>query len=231
LAFARSSRAGEAARAGAPAEKHGVRALGQRVYSARATKRPDAAVVYLHGICGRAENGCPHFTGAGAWLVCPQANVDCPNGGSSWGGGPWDKLATVERAEARVRAGEAEAPPRARVLVGFSQGAFTAVELARAYPGRFPRLLLAGAHVKVSARDLRAWGVERIAFTAGAYDDAYPTLRETAWNLDNEGFPVRFGSLGKVGHVYIAEDGTDDALTALTEWLLESTRSAPRPGA
>jgi hypothetical protein len=161
-------------------------------------------VVYLHGIHGRAENGCPYFRdGARAlgWLVCPEANaVEAP--GFTWAGSPRDVRAIVARAEQAT--GAADASPG--VLVGFSQGAYVALDLVHVRLGSYRGLVLLGAAVAPSAADLRAAGVTRVVLGAGTRDGSYAPLLATAARLRREGVDVRFVSLGAVGHTYAAED-------------------------
>src|SRR5205814_9579966 len=119
-----------------------------------AAARP--AVVYLHGMCGEPQNGCPWFAeGASSfgWLVCPRANATCgtPGVGSptgpSWSGSPAERRATVDAAlaaAAREHPNEIDLGART-VLVGFSQGAYLALDLALATPAKYKGLLLIGA--------------------------------------------------------------------------------------
>jgi pimeloyl-ACP methyl ester carboxylesterase len=179
-----------------------------------------ATFVYLHGICGLTVNGCPHFDDAPGWLVCPQANTVCSNGGSAWGGSTSDKAAVVDRALDAARAQWPESAAAPVILVGFSQGAYVAMDVARARPGRYAGLLLLGADTSSTAR-LRASRVPRVALVGGAYDMMSPKMRASAVDLARVGVPARFESLGAVGHTYVAEDGTDDVLTSMLDWLTE----------
>lgn len=167
----------------------------------------DLTVVYLHGIHGRAENGCPYLR-AGAseigWLVCPEANMpDAP--GFTWAGSAMDKRAIVERAERAAHARGAD-PSAPGVVVGFSQGSYVALELVRAGLGRYRGLVLLAADVAPTAAELRGAGVSRVALGAGDRDAASLPLRRTVERLAAEGFEARFVSLGAVGHTYTAED-------------------------
>jgi dienelactone hydrolase len=180
-----------------------------------------ATFVYLHGVCGLTTNGCGHFAAAPGWLVCPQANATCANGGSSWGGSVEDKIASVDRAldAAHVRWPESARAPV--VLVGFSQGAYVAMDIARAQPGRYAGLLLLGADTGGGALSrLRAAGVPRVALVCGAYDMMFPKMRDTPRALAPFGVSARFASLGRVGHTYVGEE-SDEVLTSMLAWLVE----------
>jgi pimeloyl-ACP methyl ester carboxylesterase len=222
--FPRVARAGNGARASEANEGAGrVVALvgGPRpVFGAAPADPPRARAtfVYLHGVCGLTVNGCGHFAGAPGWLVCPQANAPCAGGGSSWSGSVEDKLAVVDGAldAAHARWPESEGFPV--VLVGFSQGAYVAVDVASARPGRFAGLLLLGADTEHAVDRLRASRVARVGLACGAYDMMFPRMRGTPRAL-GAGVDARFASLGAVGHTYAAADGTDDALTSLLAWV------------
>jgi predicted esterase len=192
----------------------------------RAGVPPRALFVYLHGLCGLTENGCPHFDGAPGWLVCPQANVRCQGGGSAWGGSIDDKLAVVDSAVAAARTRWSDAASAPVVLVGFSQGAYVAMDAARARPGAFAGLVLLGADTANAAERLRASRVERVALACGALDIMFPKMQGTPHALVSAGVASRFESLGHVGHTYVAADGTDTVLTSLLTWVAAGREGA-----
>ena len=175
-------------------------------------------VVYLHGVHGRAENGCPWLRDGASevgWLVCPEANERLPNGTFSWAGTVVDQHAVVARAERAAQAHGAD-PGSAGVLVGFSQGAYVALDLVRARLGRHRGLVLIGADVAPSREVLLAAGVDRIVLAAGDLDGASLPMRRAAERLLREGMNVRFLSLGRVGHSY--ETPEKDALRDAIAW-------------
>jgi pimeloyl-ACP methyl ester carboxylesterase len=169
-------------------------------------RKGELTVVYLHGIHGRAENGCPYLR-AGAseigWLVCPEANLpEAP--GFTWAGSAADKRAIVARAEQAAHARGAD-PNAPSVLVGFSQGSYVALELVRAHLGRYRGLVLLGADVEPSAAELSSAGVERVVLASGDRDAPRAALERAAERLRRQGVEARFVSLGAVGHTYAAE--------------------------
>lgn len=171
------------------------------------TTRP-LTVVYLHGIHGRAENGCPWLRDGASeigWLVCPSANAPLANGTFSWGGTVAEQRAVVARAERAAQAEGADAEG-ANVLVGFSQGAFVALDLVRARLGRYRGLVLIGADVEPARASLDQAGVGRIVLAAGALDASFGPLQRAAARLRREGMDVRFVDLGRIGHTYQTTD-------------------------
>lgn len=167
-------------------------------------------VVYLHGMRGRAENGCPWLRSGASelgWLVCPRAARDEGNGAASWGGDVLEQSAIVTRA---LRAAEEQgASSSAGVAVGFSQGGYVALDLVKTHLAHFRGLvLIAAPEAHPSAQKLREAGVERVALASGQLDAAYAPLVEDAKRLAREGMNVRFYDLGRVGHTYVAEETT-----------------------
>lgn len=188
-----------------------------------ATLSRPLTVVYLHGIHGRAENGCPWLSGGSreiGWLVCPEANEHLSNDTFSWAGTVADQRAVVARAE---RAAQAEGADResAGVLVGFSQGAFVALDLVHAKLGRYRGLVLIAANVQPTRAMLASAGVDRVVFAAGDLDAASEPMKRAAEQLRREGMDVRFVSLGRIGHSYQTTE--KEALGDAIAWAGRST--------
>lgn len=223
IAFtARAAGAGSARRQALPSTERTPRSAGVRAkysatpttidaeghpllaYPPRAKDEKAITVVYLHGIHGLPQNGCPWLREGASevgWLVCPAASSPLPNGTFSWGGPLADQHAVVARAErAAQRAGADGAS--ANVLVGFSQGSYLAVDLVNHHLGSYRGLVLLAADVELSAAALREAGVTRVALGAGQLDGSYAPLRRTAERLRSDGLDVRFVDLGAIGHTY-----------------------------
>ena len=180
-------------------------------------------VVYLHGIHGRAENGCPWLREGSSelgWLVCPEANEHLANDTFSWAGTAAAQRAVVARAERAARAQGAD-PESASVLVGFSQGAFVALELTARHLGHYRGLVLIGADVAPSRAMLDASGVNRIVLAAGDLDGASASMKRAAEHLRREGMDARFVSLGRIGHSY--ETTEKEALRDAIVWAGSSS--------
>jgi predicted esterase len=175
-------------------------------------------VVYLHGIHGRAANGCPWFRPGASdvgWLVCPKGVEQDENGTASWGGDVFKQGAVVASAlRAAQQRGASDEPG---VVVGFSQGGYVALDLVRAHLGHFRGLvLLAAPEAHPSATRVTPASLSFCALGAGSLDAAYAPLVEDAKRLANEGIETRFVDLGRVGHTYIAEH--PEALRAAIAW-------------
>jgi predicted esterase len=175
-------------------------------------------VVYLHGVHGRAENGCPWFRSGASelgWLVCPEGIERDANGTASWSGDVLAQGAVVSRALRTAEANGASIAPG--VAIGFSQGGYVALDLVKTKQARFRGLvLIAAPEAHPSAQKLRDAGVVRVALAAGALDLAYAPLIEDTKRLQREGIEARFFDLGRIGHTYAAEDTS--TLRAAVAW-------------
>ena len=183
-------------------------------------------VVYLHGIHGLPANGCPWLRSGASelgWLVCPEANAQLSNGTFSWGGTVASQRVVVARAEQAAVANGAD-PAAANVLVGFSQGAYVALDLVHARLGRYRGLVLIGADVTPSRAMLEASGVSRIVLAAGDLDGASAPMKRATERLVREGMDARFVSLGPIGHSY--ETTEKEALRDAIVWSGTSPSSS-----
>ena len=103
-------------------------------------------IVFLHGMCGHAMGYAQSFQFSAARhgrIVAPQADIVC-------GKGPWakwsnDLSALHERIENAFIALGDQPPIDDMLVIGYSQGATRAVELARKYPQQYSRLISIGA--------------------------------------------------------------------------------------
>ena len=177
---------------------------GAIVYPAR-SPGAHAVTVVLHGMCSEPVRACRHFAEqvtASQHLICPRASRRCDGGGSIW-----PQLGFAAQVERAVARGEAALEGRideasGRTLIGYSLGAFRALELAEQSGGRYPRLMLIGAKILPSLRRLRENGVERLLLSAGAWDMMHDHMQREARRLERAGFETRFLGLGPVGHVF-----------------------------
>lgn len=198
LVFARAARADDAWFELEP----GSGELGVVVYPARGPG-PHRVTVLLHGMCGEPRNTCPHFAPQVTereHLICPRASQRCEGGGASFAsiGLSTQVERAVQRAEASL--GDRVDGSRGRTLIGYSLGAFRALELAQRGGGKYPRVMLLGARINASPRLLRDSGVERLLLSAGAFDMTYEHMQREAQRVARGGLRARFLGLGRVGH-------------------------------
>lgn len=167
-----------------------------------AAKKDAPLVVYLHGVHGRAENGCPFMrTGPEAgWLVCPEPKVK-DGEGWSWSGRVQKDDVIVANAIKATRS-----TATTRVAVGFSQGAYLTVDLLKKNKESFQSVVLLGASVDPDAKMLKQRGVKRVVLGASKDEPWHDALQKNVTKLQRAGIDARFVSLGHVGHMYIGED-------------------------
>lgn len=205
----------------------GARAV---AYPALASAQKKAPIVYLHGICGAPDRGCDALAAEATRFgpfVCPRANTAC-GANNTWSGDPFKQLDTVDRAMDLVAEQTRGALDvgRAGILVGFSQGAYAAVPLVLARPGRFRALLLVGANVHIEPKRLLAAGVTRVVLAAGQFDGTHAAMRKIDAGLQHSGLESRFVDLGPVGHTYEPSIERTDAMHDAWTWLDEADEVA-----
>jgi pimeloyl-ACP methyl ester carboxylesterase len=175
-------------------------------------------IVFLHGMCGHGlgyAQAFPRAAAAHGTLIAPQADVSC--------GGPWSKwsanLVDLDRriAEAFAFAGRAE-PLRDVWVIGLSQGATRAADLARKWPERYTHLVGIAAPTAIRVGELR--GLRAAVMMAGDRDRR-DVMQQSQRALRTTGVPALFllmpeaphGSLGRAPETTMAE-----ALTFLSAY-------------
>jgi predicted esterase len=189
------------------------------------------AIVYLHGMWASPEDSCGYFEHAATpfgFLVCPRGNAPL-NDGRMWAG----SYATVApQVHAALDAAAAMGPGKldrsgGGTMMGFSNGAYFAVEVAASEPGRWTGLVLISMRLELDVPRLRTAGVHRIVLAAGEHDASYASMKALAERTDAAGLPTRFISLGPVGHQF--PDDMDARMCDAVAWVRESdpARCAP----
>lgn len=185
---------------------------------------PQAPVVYLHGMWATPEDSCPlleHAATAHGFLVCPRGNSPSPGEGRMWTGTYATVAPSLHAALATASAlspGEMDRNAGG-TLVGYSNGAYFAAEIAVHEPGRWTGLVLLSMRVDLDADRLRAAGVRRVVLAAGDRDGSRDVMRAQADRLTAAGFPARFMSLGDVGHELPVPPGIDATLAEALAWV------------
>jgi pimeloyl-ACP methyl ester carboxylesterase len=208
------------AQATAPSELAETRDEPGVVFYPSDNSEPAGVAVVLHGMCGQPANACRHFASQvtrDQHLICPRARQRCLGGGSSW---PQAGFAQqIERAVLRVTSvlGERVDATEGRTLVGYSLGAFRALELAEQGAYDYRRVMLIGARIFPDQKRLREGGVERLLLSAGSWDMMNAHMQAETRRLARGGFPIRFLGLGPVGHAFTAS--FQQYLPEALDWL------------
>jgi predicted esterase len=161
-------------------------------------------IVYLHGMWASPEDSCGFFEHAASpfgFLVCPRGNAPLGDG-RMWKG----TYATVApqvhaalEATARQWAGKLDGAGGG-TMMGYSNGAYFAAEMAASEPGRWTGLVLLSMRLDLDVARLRAAGVRRMVLGAGDQDAARESMRTQAERANAAGLATRFVSLGPGGH-------------------------------
>jgi predicted esterase len=152
-------------------------------------------------------------------LICPRASRRCDGGGSTWPQSGFE--AQIEQAVQRAQAalGASVDETQGRTLIGYSLGAFRALELAQHGAGKYPRVMLIGAKISANQQLLRRNGVERLLLSAGSWDMMHEHMRRESERLLRRGFSTRFLGLGPVGHAFTPS--LAEYLPQALRWLKE----------
>jgi predicted esterase len=194
------------------------------VYPPSTGGSPRSLLLMLHGMCDPPENECPTFAGeatADRFLLCPRATMRCDGGGTIWNGQPELRDQAVEDAVRRVTAAlPGEVATTGHTLVGFSLGAFAAVDVAQRQKGRWKTLVLLGAKIEPDAKLLAEAGIRSVVLGAGQRDMMNAHMRRVTERLQKKGIRARFFSMGDVGH-WFAPD--------MDRWLRDALAWAEQP--
>ncbi len=187
---------------------------------------PHAPIVYLHGMWATPEDSCPlleHAATARGFLVCPRGNSPSEPEGRMWTGTYASVAPSVHAALAIASALSPGTLDRSAggTLVGYSNGAYFAAEIAMHEPGRWTGLVLLSMRLDLDADRLRAAGVHRVVLAAGDRDGAVAAMRAQAERLSAAGLPARFMSLGDVGHDLPVPPGIDGVLAEALAWVAQ----------
>ena len=156
-----------------------------------------ARLVFLHGMCGHGLGYAQSFQFTAARrgkLIAPQGDKPCHGPWASWTG-------DLEALDARIvdtfrRLGEAD-PIDDIVVIGYSQGAMRAEDLARLRPERYTRLVLIASPRVSSARGFDL--VRSTVMMAGGRD-RQDLMKQSTKVLARAGIPSTFIVLPQATH-------------------------------
>lgn len=113
-------------------------------------------IMFLHGRGGNPAEDCRKWARVGTqlgWVVCPQGPEDRGNGARAWNNSVPAGKAITESAITALRAKfKGRVQSRNNILIGFSEGAFIAMQLGVHDPARWSRWLI------LAANDQYWWG-------------------------------------------------------------------------
>ncbi len=187
----------------------------------RGEPRGPARIVFLHGMCGHGLGYAQAFQFSAAkkgTLIAPQGDVSC--------GGVWSKwsanlAALDERITETFQAMGAPEPGGDVVIIGMSQGATRAVELARKFPERYTRLIAMAGPTALKRGELSRL---RGAVLMAGERDRRDLMLASQRALLASGVPATFMLIPGAAHGAMGPTPESTMNTAL-EWLWQNSRS------
>ncbi len=173
----------------------------------RKSMRP--ILVYLHGRGNDPEADCRHWAPVArrfGWLICPSGPV-AHNSGRAWNNSwPSGQHAVMGSIHALREKFGRRVQLFGNTLIGFSEGAFVAMNVGVREPHTFNRWLILGA-------DTSYWGgsglealkdaqnrVRRVVLITGARDQVVEDTRKVAGWLEGARVPLRLQTPGDLAH-------------------------------
>ena len=159
------------------------------------------------------------------FLVCPRGNAPLGDGGSGYKMWTGDYASVAPTIHAALDAADALAPGKRSgqggTLIGYSNGAYFAAEVACSEPGRWTGLVLLSMHLELDATRLARAGVTRVVLAAGDRDEARASMQSLAARLNQDRgtapLEARYMSLGDVGHSFPSDMGA--RMCAAIAWV------------
>lgn len=190
---------------------------------------PGATVVYLHGFCGdprRIDEWAPTAQ-RHATVVAIYGDAPCRNRPGRYRFTADMKYLDyrIRRALGSVGKGLGRSLDGPIVLVGYSEGAQRAEDLAWVYPDRYRRVALMSGPATPSFLKLR--GAARVAVTRGGREYRR-NYRISAEQIERGGVEARYFELPKAAHGEFGPDAPR-VMGTLFDWLLASAADRQNP--
>jgi predicted esterase len=167
-------------------------------------------IMYLHGRGGNPAEECRKWARVGTqfgWVVCPSGPEDRGGGGRGWSnsvpGGKQVTDATLQALRAKYKR---RVQLRGNLLIGFSEGAFIAMQLGIHDPSTWSRWLI------LAANDQYWWGdapqlldddkkkLRRVYLLTGESDEVAPNTRRVGDMLKTHKIPYKMRIVPGMGH-------------------------------
>lgn len=203
----------------------------------RMSMRP--IVVYLHGRGGDAQADCRRWSRVArrfGWLLCPSGPTP-HNAGRSWNNN-WvsGQHAVMGSIQALRNLYGRRVQLYGNTLVGFSEGAYVAMNVGVRQPRTFNRWLILGADVSYwggsgleALKDAKS-KVRRVVLITGGMDMVVDDTRTVAGWLEKQGVPLRIQTPGALAHE-VALERMPGMYESALRWLdrgVESSSSQVR---
>jgi LysM repeat protein/predicted esterase len=203
----------------------------------RLGQRP--VIVYLHGRGGQPDSDCRRWAPVArkwGWLVCPSGPEDRGSGrgwANNWAAGHQSVMASLgalrEKFGRRVQL-------YGNTIIGFSEGAYVAMNVGVREPRVFNRWLILAAKSTywggpgLEALDGARHQLKRVYLITGVEDEVMPGTEDALRRLREARIPTRIATPEDMGHEVPLERKAGLYQSALL-WLEEGKGAAPERGA
>lgn len=211
-----------------PATVERVLVPGDRVASVvRGAGGEAPLTVFMGGVCSNASAYLHTFPRAAqkqGGVIGIEGDQLCgPGVDPSFRTYSWDANRQHARIEAALAAaGLQEIPKEGLTLVGYSQGAALAEQLAAKYPGRYARIVLIGAPTDPAPRD---FAKTRALVTMACSHDVTARMKAAAAASNKAGTPATYFQMPNCTHGQVAD--AENVFGQSFEWLAANERPVP----
>lgn len=175
------------------------------------SKGAKPVLMYLHGRGGNPAEDCRKWAKVGTqfgWVVCPSGPGDNGAGGRTWSNGAVDAQHVLDSAIQALRAKyKSRVQRRGNVLIGFSEGAFVAMQVGLKDQATWTKWLILGASDQY-------WGggdiehalepdkrkVRRVYLLTGENDGVAENTKRVGETLKKNKVPVKVRLVPGMGH-------------------------------
>lgn len=167
-------------------------------------------IIYLHGRGGNPQEDCRKWARVATqfgWVLCPQGPEDRGGGARSWANNPTVGKEIIDASLAALRSKfHRRVQLRGNILVGFSEGAFIAMQVGLHDPATWSRWLI------LAANDQYWWGdaaqllhdarkkIRRVYLLTGENDEVVQNTERVGQLVKAESIPVKVSIKAGMGH-------------------------------
>jgi predicted esterase len=202
MAFAKSASIGEPLRIEVPGAPDAF------YYKPRA-RGAQPVIMYLHGRGGNPAEDCRKWARVGTqfgWVVCPSGSGTSESGGRAWTNGTVDAQRVIDGTIQALREKyHSKVQRRGNVLVGFSEGAWVAMNVGLKDQRTWSRWLILGASEQywgdvTEALDKDKRKVRRVYLLTGENDGVAQSTVKVGETLKKVKVPVKVKLVPGMGH-------------------------------
>lgn len=167
-------------------------------------------LMYLHGRGGNPAEDCRKWAKVGSqfgWVVCPSGPGDNGAGGRTWSSGAPEAQKIIDGTVAALRAKyKGKVQRKGNILIGFSEGAFIAMQVGLKDQKTWTRWLILGASEQywggdvTEALDAEKRKVRRVYLLTGENDGVAQNTVKVGDTLKKNNVPVKVKLVPGMGH-------------------------------